>query len=169
MTAAPAAELRIGRVLRAHGLKGAVRVELLTDFPDRFAPGQQLDVGGRRLTVRSAKQEDDQLLVSFDGVADRTAAEGLIGAYCTLPLAAARPLPAGRYYHFQLVGLSVVDTRRGQRLGRGAEVLSYAANDVLRVVEDDREVLIPMIRSVVLSVRPEEGTITVELPEDTQA
>jgi 16S rRNA processing protein RimM len=169
VTAEPPPELRIGRVLRAHGLKGAVRIELLSDFPDRFAPGQQIELGGRRLTIRACEAQDGELLVRFEGIGDRAAAEQLSGAYCTLPLAAARPLPADRYYHFQLVGLRVFDLRQEREIGSVAEVLSYAANDVLRVVAGDREVLIPMVRSVVQSISLDEGTIRVDLPEDAQA
>ena len=169
MTVEPEPELRIGRVLKAHGVKGAVRVELLTDFPDRFAPGRQVQVAGRRLTVARSEELDGSMLVTFGGVDDRNAAALLAGAYCTVPLAEARALPADQYYHFQLVGLTVFDTRGARELGRVAEVLTYAANDVLRVTDGDHEVLIPMIRSVVRSIAPAEGTITVDLPEDTKA
>ena len=162
-------DLRIGRVLKAHGVKGALRVELLTDFPDRFAPGREMVVGGRRLRVARSEQLQGSVLVTFEGISDRTAAEPLAGAYVTVPLAEARALPADHYYHFQLVGLTVFDTRQARQLGRVAEVLSYAANDVLRVTDGDREVLIPMIRSVVRSIAPAEGMITVDLPEEAQA
>jgi len=162
-------DLRIGRVLKAHGVKGALRVELLTDFPDRFAPGREMVVGGRRLRVARSEQLQGSVLVTFEGISDRTAAEPLAGAYVTVPLAEARALPADHYYHFQLVGLTVFDTRQACQLGRVAEVLSYAANDVLRVTDGDREVLIPMIRSVVRSIAPAEGMITVDLPEEAQA
>ena len=169
MTVQPEPDLRVGRVLKAHGLKGALRVELLTDFPDRFAPGHEVLVAGRRLTVARSEGQEGNLLVTFEGIDDRDAAEPLVGAYCTVPLAEARTLPADRYYHFQLVGLTVVDVRRARELGRVAEVLTYAANDVLRVTGGDREVLIPMVRSVIRSIAPAEGTITVDLPEETQA
>ena len=169
MTVEPEPDLRIGRVLKAHGVKGALRVELLTDFPDRFAPGREMVVGGRRLRVARSEQLQGSVLVTFEGISDRTAAEPLAGAYVTVPLAEARALPADHYYHFQLVGLTVFDTRQARQLGRVAEVLSYAANDVLRVTDGDREVLIPMIRSVVRSIAPAEGMITVDLPEEAQA
>jgi 16S rRNA processing protein RimM len=169
VTVEPEPDLRIGRVLKAHGVKGALRVELLTDFPDRFAPGREVMVAGRRLTVDRSEELDGSMLVTFDGIDDRTAAEPLAGGYVTVPLADARALPADRYYHFQLVGLTVLDTRADRKLGRVAEVLTYAANDVLRVTDGDREILIPMIRSVVRSIAPAEGTITVELPEETGA
>ena len=168
MTVEPEPDLRIGRVLKAHGVKGALRVELLTDFPDRFAPGREMVVGGRRLRVARSEQLQGSVLVTFEGISDRTAAEPLAGAYVTVPLAEARALPADHYYHFQLVGLTVFDTRQARQLGRVAEVLSYAANDVLRVTDGDREVLIPMIRSVVRSIAPAEGMIIVDLPEEAQ-
>ena len=161
--------LRIGRVLKAHGVKGALRIELLTDFPDRFAPGSEVEVAGRRLTVSRAEEQDGAMLVSFNGIDDRDAANRLTGEYCTLPLADARRLPADRFYHFQLVGLRVLDARNGRELGQVAEVLSYDANDVLRVTKSDREILIPMVRSVVRSITPADGIITVDLPEETQA
>jgi len=167
VTVEPEPDLRVGRVLKAHGVKGAVRVELLTDFPDRFAPGRELLVGGRRLRVTRSEELDGSMLVVFEGIDDRTGAEPLAGAYVTVPLRDARALPADQYYHFQLVGLTVVDIRQARELGRVAEVLTYAANDVLRVTDGEHEVLIPMIRSVVRSIAPAEGMITVDLPEET--
>jgi len=150
-------------------VKGALRVELLTDFPDRFAPGNAVAVAGRHLRVARSTEQPDGLLVTFDGIDDRNAAEQLVGAYCTVPLSDARALPADHYYHFQLVGLRVFDVHGGRELGEVAEVLTYPANDVLRVTDGSHEVLIPMIRSVVRSIVPSEGRITVELDEETQA
>ena len=146
-----------------------MRVELLTDFPDRFTPGHEVTVGGRRLRVGRSREQPDGLLVTFEGIDDRNNAEELVGAYCTVPLEEARALPADRYYHFQLVGLRVFDTRSARELGQVAEVLTYPANDVLRVTNGTNEVLIPMIRSVVRTIAPSEGRITVELDEATQA
>ena len=169
MTTQPETDLRVGLVRSAHGVKGALRVELLTDFPDRFAPGRELDVAGRRLRVARSTEQDDGMLVTLEGIDDRTAAEQLAGAYCTIPLEEARALPADHYYHFQLVGLKVFDSRGARELGQVAEVLIYPANDVLRVTDGTHEVLIPMVRSVVRAITPAEGRITVELLEETQA
>jgi 16S rRNA processing protein RimM len=169
VTVEPEPDLRIGRVLKAHGVKGAVRVELLTDFPDRFAPGREVLVAGRQLRVARSEDLGATMLVTFEGIADRTSAEQLAGAYFTVPLGEARALPADQYYHFQLVGLTVIETGSARELGTVAEVLTYAANDVLRVTDGDHEILIPMIRSVVRSIAPAEGTITVDLREETRA
>ena len=168
MTAAQP-ELRIGRVRKAHGTKGAVRIELLTDFPERFRPGSEVEVSGRRLVVTRSEPSDDGLVVSFEGIDDRNQAEALIGVYCTLPLSEAKPLPADRFYHFQLVGLPVFDARQQRDLGRVAEVLSYSANDVLRVVDGKTEILIPMVKTVVRVINPTEGRIIVDLPEEIEA
>ena len=169
MTASATPDLRIGRVLKAHGVQGAVVIESLTDFPDRFQPGMRLQVAGRPMTVAASKMQGNNLLVAFTEVKDREAAGTLVGAYCTVPLSEARGLPEDRYYHFQLVGLSVFDRRQQRTVGKVAEVLTYAANDVLRVRDGDREALIPMVKSVVTAIDPAAGTITVELPEEIEA
>jgi 16S rRNA processing protein RimM len=169
VTAEAEPDLRIGRVLKAHGVKGALRVELLTDFPDRFAPGREVLVSGRRLRVARSEEQDGSMLVTFEGIDDRNSAEPLAGNYITVPLAEARALPPDQYYHFQLVGLAVFDARRARELGRVAEVLAYPANDVLRVTDGSRETLIPMVRDVVRSIAPAEGRIIVDLPEETSA
>jgi len=78
VTVEPQPELRIGRVLKAHGVKGAVRIELLTDFPDRFAPGREVRVAGRRLTVARSEELEGSMLVTFAGIDDRNAAEDLV-------------------------------------------------------------------------------------------
>ncbi len=173
MAASPAGanklELRVGRVLRAHGVKGALRIESLTDFPDRFAPGRRLQLGGRQLTVAAVEKGYPDVVVRFEEITDRAAAELVIGEYVTVPLSEARPLPEDRFYHFELVGLSVVDVSSGRLLGRVAEVLPYAANDVLRVVGGEEEVLVPMVRAVVRAILRDSGRIMVDLPPAFEA
>lgn len=169
MTDSASPPLRIGRVLKAHGVRGGLRVEPLTDFPDRFNPGRQVTVEGRLLTISRSQQSDEGLIVTFAGIEDREQAAALRGAYITVPLDDARPLPADRYYHFQLVGLTVVDSRGGGTLGTVREVLSYPANDVLLVTGAGGERLVPMVSSVILKVDLDVGQITVDLREETQA
>lgn len=162
-------ELRVGRLTKAHGVRGALRVELLTDFPDRFAPGKEVEVDGRPLKVTGCQEQEGGLVITLEGITTRESAQGLVGHYCTVPLAQARQLPEDRYYHFQLVGLSVFDERRQREIGRVEEVLSYAANDVLRVGAGKSEVLIPLVKAIIRSIKPAEGRITVDLPEESQA
>jgi len=165
----PGLELRVGRVLGAHGVRGALRIESLTDFPDRFAPGSRLQLRGHPLTVAALEQQTPHLVVRFGEITDRAAAELVIGEYVTVPLSEARPLPEDRFYHFELVGLSVVDVRSGRTLGHVAEVLPYAANDVLRVVGGEGETLVPMVRAVVRAILRDSGRIMVDLPPPVDA
>ena len=167
--AADVPSLRIGQVGKRRGNDGSVQVQSLTDFPDRYSPGGKVQVAGRSLTVVSSQRlAGDTLVVKFVEIEDREAADKLRGAYCTVPLAEARPLPDGRFYPFQLVGLTVFDRRAGKTLGTVAEVLTYSANDVLRVTNGTREVLIPMVASVVNSIEPAKGQILVEMPAETE-
>ena len=161
--------LRVGQIVGPSGLKGAVRIAPLTDFPDRFAPGSRLEVQGRSLTIAAVENRNTGLIVRFEEITDRVAAEHLQGHYLTVPLSDARPLPADRYYHFQLVGLTVVDVASGRTLGRVAEILTYPANDVLRVTDGPEEVLVPMVRCVVRSIDPDARRIEVDLPVDADA
>ena len=169
MTEGAPPDLRIGRVLRAHGVRGGVRVESLTDFPDRFHPGRQVTVGSRLLTISRSQESQAGLILNFAGVEDREAAATLRGAYITVPLSDARALPAGHYYHFQLVGLEVLQAG-GQPLGTVEEVLSYPANDVLRVSGGSSgERLVPMVSGVIVKIDRDLGRITVDLREDGEA
>lgn len=165
----PGPRLRVGRILRVHGVDGAVRLESLTDFAERFRKGARFAAGDRTLTVQSARNGGGSLIVRFDEIPDRGAAQAVVGAYLEVPLAKARALPAGRFYPFQLVGLPVIDAATGQAVGSVVEVLAYSANDVLRVSDGSTERLIPMVRSVVDSIDLKAGHIVVRIPEETQA
>jgi 16S rRNA processing protein RimM len=163
------ASLRVGRILRVHGVAGAVRVESLTDFDERFKKGARLQANGRQLTVASVQTAAGAMIVRFEEVSDRTAAEDLRGAYLTVPLEEARALPAGRFYHFQLVGLPVIDQASGRTIGSVADVLEYPANDVLVVAAGRREILVPMLNSVVQAIDLTARRILVRLPEEVDA
>src|SRR4051794_14651698 len=112
--------LVVGLVRGVHGLKGAVRVEVLSDNPDRFAVGSILRREGddRPLTILSAQRDGPGLLVRFREVTDRPAADGLRDAYLE---ADATELPAETYYWHDIEGCSVV-TSDGEALGAVADV-----------------------------------------------
>jgi 16S rRNA processing protein RimM len=144
-------------------------VESLSDFPDRFRSGASVRIGDRELTVEAVRGQGEELVIRFAGITDRLAAERLEGEYLTVPLEEARALPADHFYHFQLVGLTVIDARTGQPMGVVAEVLPNPANDILRVVNGPLEVLVPLVRAVVKAVNPGERTMLVDLPPAEEA
>jgi 16S rRNA processing protein RimM len=164
----PPGRLVVGRVLRPHGVRGELSVEVLSDAPERFAPGAELGAGDpdgpeppAPVTVRAARLHQGRLLLTLEGVEDRDAADRLRGAWLSIPVAAARPLEPDEFWPHQLVGLPVVD-HQGRRRGRVADVLPGAAHDLLAVeLEGGASALVPAVAALV-TVEMEAGRVLVE-------
>lgn len=141
---APAADLVvIGRIVKVHGLKGEVVVESRSDVPDRFAAGTEVRVAGTPRTITSSRAHQGRLLVTFDGVADRTAAEALRGAELT-----AAPVDVSdsdTYFAHELVGMAVV-LEDGTWVGDVVDLVEIpdtAGYDLLEVDTDGHRWLLP--------------------------
>ena len=155
----------VGRVLGAWGRHGELKVQLHTDFPDRFAPGAAVFLDGAPITVQRSRPYKTGLLVKLWGVNGRGAASRLRDVYLTVPSAELPELEDSTYYHFQIVGLEVW-TAEGERLGHVREILETGSNDVYVVQrESARDLLVPAIADVVLDVDVDAGRMTVELPQ----
>lgn len=158
--------IALGRILRPHGVRGEVVVEVLTDFPERLGELAQVHLGDAHqataTAVRSCRGNGDTLLMAFEGYLDRTAVEALRGQLVQVPLDEAAPLPEDTYYPYQLVGLDVVTTA-GDDLGRLSDVLFTPANDVYVVTGPRGEVLLPAIRQVIKQIDLDAGRMVVEL------
>jgi 16S rRNA processing protein RimM len=143
----------VGRITRAHGVRGEVAVLVLTEVEDRFDPGAVVYLeDGRALTVAEARPHRGRLLVTFEGVGDRTAADRLVQRNLVVPESQSPPLPRGSYWDHQLIGCEVL-TEAGRSLGRIVDVIHTPANDVWSAVDpDERETLVPAIADVVGSV-----------------
>lgn len=177
-SATPGERVEVGRIRSAHGVRGEVAVESLSDVPERFEPGSELLLapvaGGasgstpRRLTVEAVRPHRGALLVRFREVADRDAAEALRGALLEVPREAVPPAPEDTWYHFQLVGCRCRDARRGD-LGEVAEVVEDGGGLLLAVegaVQGERRrLLVPFVRDLVREVDTEAGRIELDLPE----
>jgi 16S rRNA processing protein RimM len=151
---------RVGQVLAAHGVDGAVKVLPLTDFSDRFDQGARLLLDGDEREVEWSRSAGGQLLVKLRGVDNRTTAELIRGRYLEVGENAARPAGDGRFYHHQLIGLEVT-TSGGRTLGTIHEVLERPANDVWVSRADSVEHLIPATRDAVLAVDLEAKRVVV--------
>jgi len=163
--------LAIGRIIAPHGIRGEVKVEVLTDFPERFKPGSRALLGAgsedpeaRPVKIVAARPHKGGLLVKLDIVPDRNAAELVRDRYLLIPETEAMPLGDHENYLHDLVGLQV-ETTDGQLLGELKEVLFTKANDVYVVRGPDGEVLLPAIRNVVLRVDLPARRMIVALPE----
>jgi len=152
--------IRVGQVVGVFGTGGAVKVRALTDFPERFAPGAELLLDGASRTVEWSREGPTGLVVKLAGLDDRDEASAHRGRYLEVEDEALRPLPAGRWYHHDLVGLAVA-TEGGTDLGTLAEVVTAPANDVWVVRKGGDEHLVPVIRDAVLAVDLQARRVTV--------
>lgn len=166
-------QLRVGRLVKAHGLKGAIKLELYTDDPDgRFVPGATFTLQvpesspwhGKPLTVREFRWMNSHPVAFFEGVDDRTAAESLIRAILWIDEdAATAPIEDDAWYDHQLVGLEVV--RDDAVVGRVARVDHLPAQDLLVVRSlDEREILVPFVKAIVPEVDVASGRVVVTPP-----
>ena len=160
------AQLRVGRLVKAHGLKGGLKVELYTDDPKgRFTPGATFTLQvpesspwhGKPLTVREFRFMNSHAVAFFEGVDDRSAAEELLRAILWIDEdAATAPAEDDAWYDHQLVGLDVV--RDDEVVGRVIRVDHFPAQDLLIVrtlasaAGGDREVLVPFVKAIVPEV-----------------
>lgn len=156
--------MTIAWVAAAHGVRGALRLRPETDFPERL-PGRRVWLEGPapRWAVLETVQpyRRGMLIARVDGVVDREGAEALRGYELQVPMEELPPLPAGEYYHHQIVGLAVVD-EQGADLGRVTEVRRTGANDVYVVERSGgRRWMLPAVRAFVLEIDLEAARITV--------
>ena len=140
----------VGRIARAHGIRGQVIVNLETDFPEtRFRPGAEVFVnrGGRveALTMTTVRFQRERPVIGLRGVDDMNTAEKLAGVELRVPVAWLAPLPEGTFYHHDLVGCSV-ETRAGGRIGVVKAVEGDRSGSRLVVETPKGEVLVPLDR-----------------------
>jgi 16S rRNA processing protein RimM len=159
--------LAIGRIVRAHGVRGEVSVSIMTDFPERFEQSEWLYIGNEYeadvYQLKSHRWHKQNVLLSFAGITDRNKAEQLIGQFVQIPVEDAVALPEGSYYLYQIIGLQAVTTD-GMPLGVVTEVIETNANDVYVVKKDEgKDILLPAIPDVIRSIDLDQGTMTVEL------
>jgi len=159
--------LAIGRVVRAHGVRGEISVAVLTDFPERFESLEWVYVGNefeaQPFRLEKHRWHKKNVLLTLSDITDRTQAEQLQGQFIQIPIDEAVPLPDGDYYLYQLVGLQVI-TSTGELLGTIDHIIETGANDVYVVKnEAQEELLIPAIADVVKSVDLDKGQIIIEL------
>ena len=152
----------VGKVTKAHGLKGEVIVLVFSDNPDRFSAGSSVfREDGREMCIRASRPNGGRLLVAFEGVGDRNAAEALRGVTLVVPRSLLPDLPAGEYWPHQLGGCEVV-TESGRTLGAIVDVISNPANDLWVAVDTGgTETLVPAIHEVVVEVDVAGGRVLV--------
>jgi 16S rRNA processing protein RimM len=159
----------VGRIARAHGIRGQVIVNLETDFPaERFRPGAELFVerGGKVDAVRisTVRFQHDRPVIGIEGVETMTQAEQLAGLELRVPADRLMPLPAGSYYHHDLVGC-VVEKRDGERVGVVRSVEGALGGDRLVVDGAPGEILIPLASPICVEIDVAAKRIVIDAPD----
>lgn len=167
-------QLRVGRLVKAHGLKGALKLELFTDDPDgRFVPGAVFTLQvpesspwhGKTVTVREFRWMNSHPVVFLEGIDDRDAAESVVRAILWVDQDDSAQSEDDAWYDHQLVGLDVL--REGESVGRVVRVDHLPAQDLLIVKpagDADREILVPFVEAIVPEVDIASGRLIVTPP-----
>ncbi len=157
-------EVLVGVIGRAHGVRGEVMVAPRTDEPERrFAAGQRLRAEGspQAFTVESSRDHSGRLLVHFEGLTDRTAAEAVRGTRLLIDVPAEEvPVEDGEFYDRQLIGI-VAHTVDGTEIGPVLSVLHLPAQDVLEIETASGVRLVPFVEALVPEVDLAAGRLTV--------
>lgn len=155
--------LVVGRVVAPFGIRGDVKIHVMTDFPERFTE-RPLYVGPDRVPYEVAEWRPhgaNLAVLSLKGVETRDDAEVLRNAFLYAHLDDVAHLPRGEYYVYQIIGLAAV-TDDGRAIGTVSDVFSTGSNDVYAVRSpDDREILIPAIKDVVERIDLEAGRLVI--------
>ena len=156
--------LAIARVVKPFGVRGELKLKVLTGFPEKLERLLRVYVGKEATPhqVMRFHWHGDELLLQLADVRDPDAAEELRGQLVQIAHEDATPLEPGQYYEHQIIGLSVVTTN-GEPLGQVVKVLSTGANDVYVVHGPRGEVLLPARVEVVRAIDLDAGTMTVTL------
>ena len=158
----------VGTIARAHGIRGQVIVNPETDFPDeRFQPGAELFIerGGQieTLTVISARFHRERPVIGIAGVETMNDAEALAGLELRVPVEALTRLPAGMFYHHDLVGCQVV-TGAGEAIGLVERVEGTQSGGRLVVAGANGEILIPLVTDICRTIDVGLKRIVIEPP-----
>ena len=153
--------IAIGKILAPWGIKGKLKVEVATDFPQRFAPSSKVYINQQPMTIDSTEWRKGKVIIKLNTINSIEDAEKLRGQLVEIHHSQLHPLPEGQYYHFQLTGLEVWTTR-GELLGNITEVLTTPSNDNYVVSGAKGEILIPAIEDVIKSIDLNKGCVVIE-------
>ena len=165
-------QLRVGRLTKAHGLKGAIKIEMYTDDPARrFTPGAIFTLQvptssawhGKTLELIELKWYNSHPVAFFKDVPDRSVAESLIKAILWIDHDESEvPDEEDAWFDHQLVGLTVI--RDGAEVGTVSQIDHFPAQDLLTVATASGDVLVPFVKAIVTAVDVKAGTLTVDPP-----
>jgi len=159
----------VGRIARAHGIRGQVIVNLETDFPEeRFQPGAELFVERaghvEPLTITTVRFQGERPVIGLRGVETMNDAEALAGHELRVPVERLASLPDGVFYRHDLIGCRVATTR-GEAIGVVSDVEGTMSGSRLVVEGPEGEVLIPLAAEICTTIDPAAKRIVIDPPD----
>ncbi|WP_028257002.1 ribosome maturation factor RimM [Veillonella montpellierensis] len=157
--------ITIGVIVAPHGVRGELKVIPQTDFPDRFLTMDDCYIDGKLYHLSSARFHKQFVLITLDEIVDRNAAELISKKDIQITREQLVPLEEGRYYIFDMIGLSVYN-KEGVLLGTLSDVLQPGANDVYVVTKPgEPDLLLAAIDGVIIDIDMNNRTMIVDPPE----
>lgn len=156
--------LCVGEIVNTHGVRGELKVVPLLDNSDDLFDYKRFFIDGKSYENENVRFHKDFALIKLKGVDDMNLAESFKGKFLELPREELKPLPEGRYYICDLIGLKVIDEILGE-LGNITEVIETVSNDVYVVNYKGKELCIPVLEDVVHDVDLDNLIVRVTLPK----
>ena len=155
----------IGVIRGARGIRGELRIEILTDLLERFQANGFVIIMDKERKISQFRNTDKGGLLLLDGVSTRDGAEALIGKTICVPHTESVINPVGSYFHHQLIGMDVVNSCN-KKLGVLTEIILTGANDVYIVSRaNKKDLLIPAVLSVIHNIDVLSNTMLVQIPK----
>jgi 16S rRNA processing protein RimM len=157
--------LVVAEILKPFGFRGEVKLKVITDYPERLLKHKTVYIGpdARAFQVERSRSHASYILMKFVGYDTDMSVAKLRGQLVQIPADQAAKLKKGQYYHHQIIGLNVVTTE-GAPVGTLTEILETGANDIYLVkTPENKEILLPAIKSVIKNIDLDAKTITVDL------
>lgn len=159
--------LAIGKLRRSHGVKGEIILEMTYEFPKRIKPGLKVFIGKdkQEFILSSIRPTNKLYLVSIEGFNDCDAVSVFRNQWVYVYRSTMGPLPDGLFYQHEVIGMQVIDAK-GNAVGIVKEILETGANDVYVVnTPEGEEILLPAVKSVILSMSRETNSMVVQLQQ----
>ncbi len=161
----------VGRVLRPHGIRGELVVQVLSDVPDRLDAGRAVWItrdtregqqAGRRAVISSSRPHKTGALLRFEGIEDRDQVEALRGSWLEVDRSEVPPAPEGTFYHYELLGCRC--SNHGEDLGEVVDLLEDGGGLLLIVSDGERRVPVPFVQAFLRRVDVAARRIELDLP-----
>lgn len=159
-------KITVGEITTSHGIRGALKVKILSDNPERFKEGAKLNIGEEVLTVEKTFDQKGQKVIKFKEYDDINQVQKFIGKDVTIDEKKLGKLKDNEFYIYKLIGAELISN--GQKVGKVKDIISGVYPNDVYIIEttDNKEILLPALKSVIKNVDIDKKTIEVDNLED---